>query len=199
MLDSESFDDLEEFVGRWQICQSCSVVDDSPYRSTVGTPCESCGKPSKGGLAYFHLNVQVLVGILIEAARFSKKVRLGGTELEHSLNTRNISVLLFFCTLRELLIDQFIEELFVSKSTPEAIRSRLLNDNRNQSKRINKLIPALINREWKVALRELDAAQGSTYAELDGALNQLVKIRNDFIHGGETGILETASMKSVYA
>jgi len=169
-------------VGEWQVCRTCRVVDRDQIRTRVGSICPECGEESKGGLRYFVMSAETIVDLMREASSTQPITHNEGTELEYQINTHNISVLLFFCTLREVLMQGFIREMCMALGIPENIYERLNLDNKLHSQKQDKLFPSLTGSKWNNAISELDRETSKNYTELNDQVVDLVKHRNKFIH-----------------
>ncbi len=104
-------EELNHIIGKWQICEFCKIVDDDRNRTKYGHICNACGKESNGGQMYFDMSVHLMIDLIKEAFITEHKIEHKGTKLEYQLNTHYISVLLFFCTLRETLLNGLITDL----------------------------------------------------------------------------------------
>ncbi len=136
-------------------------------------------------MSYFYVNVDMTVDLLIEAARQTPIVHLEDTHFAYSSKLQSISILLLFCTLREILLNQFIEELFIAQAVPDSLRERMLQNNQGQDRLTNKLISSLIGKKWRAAMAEIDEQSGTDYLANESVIKLLIDLRNDFIHTGD--------------
>lgn len=184
--ESELIEELEYVLDGWQICEFCNIVDRDRNRSTYGHACSVCGEPSKGGGMYFDTSVYLLIDLIKEAIKSEHKVEYKNTFLEYELNTHYISVLLFFCTLRELLLNILITDLCHMQKIPENIYERLISDNKMHIQKQDKLFKSLTGNKWVTALTEVDKDKNNNYVELNENIKKLVTLRNGFTHKGDT-------------
>ena len=180
---NEQIEELEHVLS-WQLCEFCKIVDKDRSRSTVGHICSVCGIPSKGGHMYFGASVYLIVDLIKNAFTSEHKVEHSDTSLEYKLNTHYISVLLFFCTLRELL--SLITDLCISQKIPENIYDLITSDNKLHIQKQDKLFKSLTGSTWSSALKEIDETTSSNYAELNKKVQKLVDLRNHFAHKGSS-------------
>lgn len=176
--------ELDHIVGKWCICQSCLVVDDDRGRSSVGSICPVCEATSEGSQMYFYMSVHTMIDLIREAYSSEHNIQNEGTDYEYQLNTHYISVLIFFCTLREILLYQLIHELCKSQKIPKGVYERLRSDNKLYIQKQNKLFPSLAGLKWNDALNVLSNESNNDYEKLNEKIMELVEYRNKFIHQG---------------
>jgi len=169
-------------------CQFCHIVDYNPERSRVGYECPVCNTPGNGGLMYYELSTYSLVKLMQEA--FNSTLPCSDDENANKptstkTNMHNISIVLFFCTLRELLLNNLIDNLFKAQKIQKNIRTRLLKDNRNHSQKQDKLLPSLIGKKWKILVAEENEKVTLDYIKLNKFIEEVVKARNYFMHEGK--------------
>ena len=175
-------EELDYLVGKWCICQSCKIVDDDRGRSAVGSKCPTCGAISEGSQMYFFMSVHTLIDLMKEAFTTEPIISNEGTDFQYQINTHYISVLIFFCTLREILIYQLIRELCIAQNISKNVYERLNSDNKLYIQKQNKLFPSLAGIKWVDALRELSEETENDYISLNDKIIELVEYRNKFIH-----------------
>ena len=185
MTTSErGFLNLDGIVGRWQQCTSCKIVDTDRGRSTVGHPCQTCNKPSNGGDMYFDSSVHLVVDLIEEAASSEHTIKYPDTAMEYSENTHFVSVLLFFCTLREILLNNLIRQLCLDQSISNEIYDRLRMDNRLYTQKQDRLFPSLTKVKWTAAIATLDNKSDFDFQKLNADLKRFSDLRNKFAHEG---------------
>jgi len=104
---------LSSLVSDQLICKDCHIVDRDHERSRVGYACPTCGKASEGGRLYFSINIHILVDLIQESYHSSATSTSG--RLYEGVGSHDISVIIYFCTLRETLLDKFITELLLAQ------------------------------------------------------------------------------------
>jgi len=181
---SEIMEELDYVVGEWQVCQSCRIVDKDRRRSTVGYICPVCGASSEGGLMHFEMSVHLTIDLIKEAFLTEHKIENAGTDYEYKINTHYISVLIFFCTLREILLNSLIRELCWGLKLPEGIYKRLIADNKMHVQKQDKLFASLTGEKWQDALVHLSNEGDSDYVGINDKIRDLVLLRNKFVHKG---------------
>lgn len=174
---------LSSLVSDHLICEKCRVVDRDNSRMRAGYCCPTCGKSSDAGRLYFSINIHILVDLLQEAyhsdQQSKKKARL-----YRGCGSHDIAVIIYFCTLRETLLDKFIIELLNAQNIPKGIFKRILADNKFHRQKQDKLFSSLTDVKWKNAISSLNEASEINYIEIDEFVHKIAKIRNCFIHEG---------------
>ena len=150
-INNQSYSSL---LSNFQICRHCAVVDLDHNRIRGDYICQVCKKPGNGGMLYFNLGVRTLIDLIQEAYN-SKKIISDDDEKIINVDSRAhyISIVIFFITLREVLLQIFIDEIVLIKNIPQSIYDRLLLDNHNYSQKQNNVFKALLNIKWKEAIK----------------------------------------------
>jgi hypothetical protein len=176
---------LSSPAGQYQICRDCRVVDLSMSRIVKGAPCPACGSPSKGGLSFFNMSDLLLLDLIQEA--YLAIPRDDQNTLPYPSDAQRTyiaSVMIFFCTLKELLLVRFIYSLMDAKKIPDLVQSRLLDDNHTHSQRLIKLFPSLVGVRWDESIAALKPDDPHAYSALNAFLKTTTDKRNDFVHKG---------------
>lgn len=173
---------LSSLLTDFLICQHCQVIDREQERIRIGYECPTCGIPSEGGRMSFAISVRVLIDLIQEAFHS----RPAGAERidESGYEAHNVSVVLFFCTLREVLLYWLIEHLLWAHKIPAKIQERLLSDSSTHWQRQNTLLPSLVGKKWNVLVEEESQAAQLDYIELNDFIQKAVNARNKFMHEG---------------
>lgn len=95
-----------------------------------------------------------------------------------------LAVIIFFATLREVLLNNLLQELFWAGGLPEDICERLLADSPTYKHRLDKLFKTLTGDKWKNALRKISEEQSFNFIALSDFVGDIVKARNTFLHKG---------------
>lgn len=131
---------------------------------------------------YFEISIRVLIDLMQEA--YHSQPRRSTEEEEPSYEAHNVSVVLFFCTLREVLLNWLIQHLFWALKIPERVQERLLADSSTYRQKQNNLLPSLIGQKWRAAVESTSHDAALDYVELDGFMQKAVEARNKFMHEG---------------
>jgi hypothetical protein len=99
-----------------------------------------------------------------------------------------IGVTIFFCTLGEVLLDNFLTQIMRKMKIPHLLQEHLLVENRYVKERCNKLFPSLVGDKWKSAIKQISKGKDLDYEETNTFFKCLYNKRNDFLHKGATFI-----------
>jgi len=170
--------------GKYLECQECSIVDRNNDRMRHGFKCPSCDYVGDGGaLLYFHVNILIILDLIQESFHASKSENIEGRFYEGE-GPNDISVVIFYCTLREALLDNLIVRLLRANNLSDGVKERLLEDNRYHIQKQNRLFKSLTNIKWNDAIFKLNEESKTDYKQVDGLTLEVVKARNNFIHEG---------------
>lgn len=177
------------------ICEHCHYVDKSIFRTFVGSKCSICKKPGDAGVIYFSSSITSLLN-LIQEAYHSKFIIYDEDEnekIEKSTNSHYLSIVLFFTTLREVLLQKLLDELYFVNELSKPIYERLLSDNRLYSQKQNKLFHDMTNYSWEEAIKMANSKDVIDYIKLNEFLKYVADERNYFLHKGN-GFLITKEL-----
>ena len=161
---------LSTLVAAFHVCQCCDLVDRDHERMKFGHPCPNCGGRSKGGLQYFDLSTHALIDPMQES--FHQKPTQSSRLLSSS-NAHTLAVVIYFCTLREVLLEHFLRELMRALQLPRAIQERILADNLFSKQRVEKVFPSLGDEKWKTVVRELSKDSELDYKKRQNSIFKL--------------------------
>lgn len=182
-------------VANHQICDHCKVVDLDIRRIEGGYICPICSKPGDTGHMFFDMNILTLINLIQEA--FHTKPWKDSEFDNKKINAHSLSVLIFFCTLREVLLERLIYDLMCMHRLPKAVCERLYDDNRTYSDRMNRLFPSLIGlKSWKEALKQVETTTGRKHSDINDFLKKASDMRNEILHEGRKWAFEPHMKKS---
>jgi hypothetical protein len=95
-----------------------------------------------------------------------------------------LSIIVFYCTLGEILLQQFLERFMNFQMIPIKIQSRLLQDNLYAKQRIDNLFPALAGTSWKEVIRKLDKTPNKDHQSVVKFYLEVNEKRNQLLHLG---------------
>ena len=180
---------LSYIIANHQICGHCRVVDQDLNRIEGGYLCTVCKMPGDTGHMFFDFNIISLIDLIQEA--FHAKTKQFSKLINKRINAHGLSVLIFFCTLREVLLERLIYDLMVMHNLQKSIRERLYYDNRNYSDRMNRLLPSLLGlKSWKETISTLQEKTGNDYKEINEFLKAASDMRNEILHEGDKWAFE---------
>jgi len=177
---------LSTLLADFMICQSCRVVDRDQKRMRVGYPCPRCRVSGNGARGYFSISVHSLIDLMQEFYHIKdeRDYHSDKTPVRQQKGNHRLAVVIFFCTLGEVLLEHFLEHLMLRTGLPRSIQKRLLDDNIFVKQRVEKLFPALTGVRWKVAVRTLTKGKQLDYLKATEFYEEVVEKRNLFLHQG---------------
>jgi hypothetical protein len=178
---------LSSLLADFLICPHCQVIDRDHERARSGYQCPTCGVSGQGAGQYFEISVLVLIDLIQEAFHSQPKRSKADEEAAYA---HNVSVVLFFCTLREVLLNWLIEHWFWAQKIPEKVQERLLADSNIYRKRQDNLLPSLIGQKWRATIEEASKGSALNYVELDDFMQKAVTARNKFMHEGRQWVID---------
>jgi len=174
----------------YQMCEDCRIVDRDRNRCRFGYICSTCGKPSSGGKSFYGFTVISIVDLIIEP--YYSIIDDDSTPIPDKMRSRYLGSLVFFCTLKEVLMDSLIESILIAKKVPESISNRILRDNSALNKKFNALFPAVTGSKWDEALKIVKDKFNHDYSDLDELLKKTQIQRDEVLHEGAPWIVHRA-------
>ena len=174
---------LSMTVANYVACKGCQIVDRDHDRARSGHICSTCGHVSEGAILYFHVNIHIPID-LIQESYHSISAKQNTEKLYEGEGPHDVSVVIFFCTLREALLDNLINNIMRVHNLPDGVTSRLLSDNKFHIQKQDKLFKSLTGEKWNEAIDNLKKNANLDYKEIDRFVVSVVKARNNFIHEG---------------
>ena len=180
---------LSTILADFLICQACRIVDRDWNRREVGYKCSNCQTPSEGGECYFSFSIMSLIDLMQEFYHLNKSDTSMPANPERVAKNHHLAVVIFFCTLGEVLLQDFLQECMTKQGLSRQIQSRLLDDNLFVKQRVDKLFPLLTGVSWNRAIRTL-----SNHGKID--FTKTVKLyqfvsnkRNMLLHRGNKWVI----------
>jgi hypothetical protein len=179
---------LGEMLNVFYVCQKCRMVDSDHGRLEEGHRCAACGEPSAAGYSYYTTQVFSLITLMQEFYHTHQDIPddLGEKQNQWWAGKIKLPLIIFFSTLRELLLNNLIYELFTARNIEADICERLLKDSPTHKQRLDKLFKTLAGEKWEAALKAIDKKEKTDFVRLDKFIMDVVNARNDFVHAGNT-------------
>lgn len=168
--------DASTLVCDYMICQRCGVVDRERSRMVVDTPCPACHQPAGVARLHFPINVHILVDLIQQAYHSYAPVGPAAGPQAHT-----IGPVLFFCTLREVLLNHFLLARLRAENVNQALIEKLLDDNKLASQKFAGLFVAVTEKSWLDAVGDASAADGTNYRPVSDLMQKAAKVRNEFL------------------
>ena len=171
----------------WQFCY---IVDKDQERSRVGYKCPVCKYPSPAGRSHFNISTYSLINLTQEA--FHSKSGLYEDREGSRTDAHNISVLLFFCALREVVLNHFVSKLCVAQGKSLEEHDKLLKNNKSYDRKRKKLLPSLVGCKWNELVGKVNNLVEFDCLELNDFLKNVSDKRNLFVHVGPGNLIDRA-------
>lgn len=175
-IDSQ---DASTLVCDFMICARCGIVDRERSRIRVDSPCPTCRQPAGVARLYYPVSIHILVDLVQES--YHSYARVGPIS---GPQTSTIGPILFFCTLREALINHLLIEHMRAQRTKQSLIERLLDDNKLAHQKFGALFNAVVGTSWAESVREASLHDGTDYQTISNLMKLTASIRNDFLHEG---------------
>jgi len=176
---------LSTLLADFNICESCKIVDRNRNRMEVGYRCPRCGAAGRGGTLYFSLSVFSLIDLMQDFYHLNQEAVSHSEDLtDQNKSDHRLAVVIFYCTLAEVLLLHFLEQCMFEMGVPNQIQERLLDDNPFVNQRVEKLFPTLTGIKWNKAVELLEEGTDLNYAETVAFSKRASIARNDFLHRG---------------
>jgi hypothetical protein len=183
-MDRTNADMIVDFAMTYQVCEECGFVDRDSERSKVGHKCPVCEAPSQGGLIFLPMNVLMIIRHISEAFNFSD-ISAEESHISKPEEFKDLAVVVFFCILKEVLLENFLSTLMHVMKLSEGVKARLTSDNDSHRRRLENLFPSLTGFKWKEALIKLPSKDPQKYNNLDDLLSRATKARNELLHDAD--------------
>src|ERR1700690_2876089 len=174
-----------DFIHDYYYCQSCGLVDRDVDRMQVGHPCKRCGARSPAALSYFDMTIAAVADLIGDLYPLLDPSSLAQTDqvVNHPESNR-LGVLVFFCTLGEVLLEHFLQRCMVNMKIPRKLQQKLLNDNLFAKQRISQLFPILVNASWADAVKVASHNSGIDFQTTVKFYLEATEKRNLLLHLG---------------
>jgi hypothetical protein len=177
---------LSRVLATFWICPHCGTVDAHPGRAAPDHKCGQCGERANGlSPAYFTSNVLSLIDLMQELYHLKADNALQLPAPENGKrNGHHLVLVILFCTLTEVLFQQFLEECMGRMGLQSKIQDRLLRDNLYMHQRMKRLFPTLTGVTWMDTAKQLGRRNKQNYEKSARFYEQASEVRNEFLHRG---------------
>lgn len=162
------------------MCKQCYYVDNNLDRIKTAHICEIC-KKSAGAQLFLPIHIATTIDLALHAYH-STYVRSS----DYTPTPNNIGSLIYFCTLRELLINKFLEDHLFAKNVPLKLIEKLFNDNKLANQKFNELFHSVTDIKWNKAIGCASQHSNTNFQELSHFMKQATEYRNAFLHKGDS-------------
>jgi hypothetical protein len=175
----------------YHVCQHCHTVYVDPSQALIGMACQRCGRENTDGWHdYFDISVWSLINLIQEFYHKDGKAQQSPTGTQLGTNSP-LAVVIFFATLREVLLKHFLTEIMIAQRLTVGVSKRLFDDNQSQSQMLNHLFPALSGGvKWNQALNRVQPQLTFDPFDLNKFLIAIADARNSCLHAGSHWAIE---------
>ena len=161
-------------------CKDCGVIDRDYDRLKKGHLCKHCNAPSEAGRLAFAINIHVLVDLVQQA--YHSQSPTGPLDAPQG---QDVGTVLFYCSLREALLNTFIVTNLRTRNIDEALISRMLEDNKLASQKFGGLFTSVMGIKWNDAISDLSRTRAKNYTAVSALMREAAELRNEFLHEGK--------------
>ena len=162
-------------------CPVCSYAQRLNHVSD-GHLCLNCDEISDSNSLHFDLRVPMFIDHIVEAYNSIDPERESQENVIPPYAFA--SVVLSYCTLREVLISPFVNRLASKDKIPSLVLTKLLNSYSSQRQKTEQLIPSFTKVKWAKMIGDIAKTDGVDYSRHERISVELVRKRNVFIHEG---------------
>lgn len=178
---------LSTLVCNQLICQSCGVIDRDYTRLMKGHRCTTCSAEGEAGHLVFPLNVHILVDLVQQSFHSTCRHRQDGGPQDSDIGT-----IIYYCTLREALLNSFLVDNLRARSVPETLIRKLLEDNKLASQKFGGLFSSTVGAKWDEAVSQISSRTGFDFMPVSKLMRNATEFRNEFLHEGRAWALTRA-------
>lgn len=171
--------DISTLVCDFMICKRCGEVDRDHSQMRTNSLCPVCEKPAGVARLYYPINIHILVDLVQQAYHSYAPVGpISGPQAPA------IGTILYFCTLREALLNHFLLEFLRAENVKTSLIEKMFDDNKLASQKFTSLFSAVVGKRWSDAVGEASAHDVNDYRPVSDLMKSAANIRNEFLHEG---------------
>ena len=114
---------------------------------------------------------------------------------------QDVGTLIYFCTLREALLDHFLIETLKFQKVPVSLIEKLLEDNKLANQKFGGLFTSATGLKWEDAITRISKGSNIPFKTVSQLMRSAAELRNTFLHEGAawaiTRELSTECMNAV--
>lgn len=183
---------LGTLLCNYHCCEHCHAVYVDRDQFCVGMACKKCGEANTAGhRQYFGVAVWCLIDLMQEF--YHKDAKAPKPAPAKDSSNSPLAVVLFFATLREMLLKHFLTKMMIAHAMTVAVSDRLFSDNQSHQQMLNSLFPVLTGGvTWKAALAQVRPQLSFDAEDLNKFLKSVAEARNAFLHEGKKWAIKPA-------
>lgn len=170
----------------YRLCAVCAYVYHENTPAVPSYRCPRCGNDSEGGDPYFVVTISEIADLI---SHFYPLPDLDVHPVvfpPEPSRANSLAILVFYCTLGEILLEHFIERAMTKLALPRQVQERLLDDHRYARQRVEKLFPVLCGVKWKKAINEVSKSSTDNLEAAATFYLEAAEHRNRLLHLGNT-------------
>lgn len=175
-IDSQPLSDL---VCVHFLCKSCGIIDQDWDRARSGSRCLECNTEGDGASLVFPVSIHILVDLIQQSYHSNSP-----TGPLNSPQGSDVGPVLYFCTLREALLNNFLFSHLRAQKVPQSLMSKLLEDNKLASQKFGGLFTSVIGVKWSEAVAAASGRSGRDFSKISALMRTAAEHRNEFLHSG---------------
>ena len=180
---------ISRMVVSYFICDHCNYVESNLKLMEVGTLCKNCGHPSIGGKAFFKLQIYSLIDLIQEFYNLESNDMLESSSLYDKGDKKKFAIVIFYTTIGEILLDQFLENLMDHKIVPVDLQDKLFSDYQSLPKKLE-LYKTFTKSEIKKDAESL-SDNSYNFKEIISSYIKIRDARNKFLHKGYSSAISS--------
>jgi len=184
-IDNQRFSTL---FASYFSCSKCGYVTDDLEILNAKSPCKHCGSTNHRAYFHFRMGVLIMVDLMQEYYHLQPSESpllkaLGKGHVNHLL-----AIIIYYCSLGELLFEDFLVKYMIKASIPSSIQGELLKDI-SMDKRLG-LFHALTGKRFKTVVKQLSQRSKVDYNRVVSFYLQVRNERNTFLHTGNKFLIK---------
>lgn len=161
------------------LCKACGVIDGDWGRSRSGHRCSACNAESDGGSLVFPVSIHILVDLIQQS--FHSHAPTAPLEAPQGSDVGSV---LYFCTLREALLNSFLVNHLRAQEIPPPLIAKLLEDNKLAGQKFGGLFTSVVGAKWVEAVSAVSRSAGADFSTVSDLMRRAAEYRNEFLHSG---------------
>jgi len=175
---------LVNLAMHYKICRKCSRIRNlEPYSSSY--QCDTCGSNEQYPNSFFDLNLLLMIDLMQDSyITATSLVPASKDEPIPAEQARLASVVVYFCTVKELMLHRFLSHLLDQFPLPVSFLEHWDKHYFTYSQRREKLLPALLGVNWEKLLTTL-TAPNHDFPAMSAFLKKATDARDNLLHEGD--------------
>lgn len=161
------------------LCKACGIIDQDWNRARTGSQCFHCKTEGNGASFVFPISIHVLVDLIQQSYHSNSP-----TSPLNSPQGSDVGPILYFCTLREALLNSLLINHLRALKVPQPLIEKLLSDNKLASQKFGGLFTTVIGVKWDEAVSAASQRSGCDYSKVSDLMRAAAERRNEFLHSG---------------